>query len=71
MSDTPECPPGAPTHPVLPKLLLFTGTMVAVDDVPVALCPSAVVAARLADLINEHGLLEVPDTIPTTPGGAA
>ena len=71
MSDTPECPPGAHTHPVLPKLLLFTGTMVALDDVPVALCPSDVVAARIADLINQHGLIEVPDTIPLKPGGTS
>ena len=65
MNETP-CPPGAHIHPVpVPTLVVFRGAQLALDDQLLALCPSEVVANRLAELINQHGLLDVPDHVPS------
>lgn len=64
MKHHPSCPDGAHIHPCPPALLAYSGWMVFVDNDTVVLCVDQVVAERVAELINTHGLATVPDRIP-------
>lgn len=64
MRHHPSCPSGAHVHPVGPTLLAFAGAAVFVDRDTAILCNERHVAERIAELINTHGLADVPDHIP-------
>jgi hypothetical protein len=60
----PACPLGAHVHAAGPALLHYDGYMVFVDTDTAILCIERLVADRIAELINAHGLADVPDSIP-------
>lgn len=57
-----DCPAAAHVHPVQ-GLLVFHGYGVMLDHNAVALCTDATVADRLVELLERHGLLDVPDSL--------
>ena len=60
----PSCPDDAHTHHVGPTLLAYTGHVVFVGRDTVIACIERSVAERVAELINAHGLADVPDHLP-------
>jgi hypothetical protein len=59
----PSCADGAHAHE-LEAVLLFRGHMIALDNDTTVLCVERSLADRIAELINRHGLADVPDHIP-------
>lgn len=57
-----DCPPGPHHHP-FQAVIIFRGYAVVLDDThsAVALAWDPTVAARLAVLLDRHGLVDVPD----------
>jgi hypothetical protein len=63
MKHHPACPKGAHVHPV-DELFRVQGSAVFVDLDTVVLCAERAVAHRIAQLINRHGLADIPDHVP-------
>jgi hypothetical protein len=60
----PACPDGPHVHAVSPLLVRFDGYAVFVDRDTAVLTTERHVAERIAELINTHGLADVPDHLP-------
>lgn len=74
LTDPDDCGPHAHLHEVFSPVILgpamfAPGTVKAImiDHRPVMLCFHDVIGHRVAALINQHGLLDVPDRMPATP----
>lgn len=59
----PSCPPGAHVHPSSSRILLVD-YIVWLDGMPLVATGERGLADRVAELINAHGLADVPDRIP-------
>ena len=51
------------TPRIVPGGFYVIGYAIVDHGQPVAVCPDALTAKRLAELLDRHGLVDVPDTI--------
>jgi hypothetical protein len=76
------CPDRPHVHQQPPVVVVFAGWTVVVGhdrSAPLLLCAERVVAERVAELLDRHGLVDVPDTPaaavcpwpPPNPGGTS
>ena len=67
MTTTPPCPMEAHAHHLDCPAVIISPDIIHYDGVPIAVCWNQQITARLVELVNRHGIVNIPDSLTTWP----